>query len=996
MAEKTYQTTLLIRGDSKDAVRSVQLTREELDKLTGTQRKATDETGRLSGAYEKLASVGKAVGIGLAAAVAGGATVLRTVIKNTAEQDRVTAQLNATLKSTGGIAGKTADDLLRTASALQKITTYGDEAIISAQSLLATFKNINKDGEIFDRTTRAVLDLSTAMGTDLKSSAIQLGKALENPTKGISALTRSGVSFSEAQKEVIKSLAESGRLAEAQTIILKELETQFGGSAEAARNTMGGALKALSNSWGDLFEVQQTASAGMTDSVNSLNATISDPSFKSAIDSVIHGLIDIVNWAAKGAAALVWMFQTMAGTQNQGLVDLSDRIDEVTKSLASMEKQGRGGSLAAQKNRAALKELQKQYDELEASIIAASKPVEQLSPIMVTAEQRTTKLSVATQSLAKSCDTVKMSVADLSPIIVTATRKTADFGTTSEDVASTTSGVWEDVRTTLSGMFFEMAADGQNAFDVLVNGFKAMIAKMVAEAAANTILLAVGVGAAGTASAGGASAAGGGGGIGSLFSTASSGYSWLKGGGIGSSVQGGFNALATGYEGVAQFASQQGWHGVAGAAQTSAGQYTGGLGASAANLGLNVGAGMIGTYAGQQVFQNKGSTGIGATGGAIVGSIWGPIGTAVGAFVGEGIEKAFASAFGYSGQKKNRASIGFDTSTDYAAALGGKHDKDNLRNANDLFSVINQMADMLGGNLSGTIRVSNRDGVEISGLGKFKSSTEAFNAVVKKLVESSTTITAELKPLILNMKGTAEEISRFAVAISSIDTMAGINTVTNSIKDFAAVQPTAAQSYQAHTDALMEQIRAFDGSLSAAESLNAVLYENKTAAYEFATAIQSIGKSISDQAAAQANELRESALTPQQLLDKRIGESAYLKYGLERQTDPEKAAGIAQRILALDKQIFGSITDAQQAANAEAFAAMAEETNSTYQSIQKKFLDGMTSTQETVNQQVITALRDATAQLATGMQKAADTQLQAANIMLAAAQSSGGRGQVAV
>ncbi len=40
-----------------------------------------------------------------------------------------------------------------------------------------------------------------------------------------------------------------------------------------------------------------------------------------------------------------------------------------------------------------------------------------------------------------------------------------------------------------------MARDGNNAFDTLVKGFKAMIVKMLAEAAANRILLAVGIGA---------------------------------------------------------------------------------------------------------------------------------------------------------------------------------------------------------------------------------------------------------------------------------------------------------------------------------------------------------------------------------------------------------------------------------------------------------------------------------------------------------------------
>lgn len=971
---------VLITGDSRGAVKAIDLTSKQIKDLEGVTEKATrkikTDTTTVADGFSSMAKsaakMGAAVG---AAGVALGSLVLREVIRNTSEQEKVMAQLNATLKSTGGVAGKTATELATTASSLQKLTTYSDEAIVSAQSLLLTFKNVR--GDNFDRTTRAILDMSTALGTDLKSSALQLGKALENPTKGISALTRSGVSFSEAQKDVIKGLAETGRLAEAQTLILAELETQFGGSAEAARNTMGGALLALQNSWGDLFEVQQTASAGMTQSINELNATISDPGFKSAMDSVTTGLIDIVNWSARAAAGIVQTFKYV--TQSDGpLTKLKEEIDEVSEALTRAE--NKGFWREAEKLKTKLAGLKKEYEELGAKVNAANRPMAELSPILVTAEQRTVKLTAANVSLAKSCDTVAASVDDLSPIIVTATRKTVDFGKTSEEVGTATSGIWEDVRTTLSGMFFEMAADGQNAFDVLVNGFKGMIAKMLAEAAANTILLAVGVGATGSAAAGTAGAAGGAGGIGNLVSAASSGYSWLKGGGIGGAVQGGFNALATGYEGVAQFASQQGWHGVAGAAQTSAGQYAGSLGSSVANLGLNVGAGMLGSYAGQQVFQNKGSTGIGSAAGGIVGSIWGPVGTAVGAFVGEGIEKAFASAFGYSGQKKNRASIGFDTATDYAAPLGGKHDKDNLRNANTLYGVINEMADLLGGELSGTIRVSNRDGVEISGLGKFKSSADAFNAVLKELIKSSDTIAESMKPMILGFKGTAEEVSRFAIAVSSINSMAGINTVTNAIKDFAVTLPNATESYKLHTDALQEQIRAFDGSLSAAESLNAVLYENKTAAYQFAMSIQSIGRSISDMAGSQAASIRESVLTPQQLLNKRYDQRDSLAASLLTEKDPERAAATAQRLLEVNQQIFNSITDDQQLLFAENFAKVAEDTNNVAQYILDQSLKGLQTTQDEINKQVADMLNSA----ASKQQQAADTQLQAANTMLEA------------
>ena len=81
-----------------------------------------------------------------------------------------------------------------------------------------------------------------------------MGKALNDPIANLSALSRSGIQFSQDQKEVIKSLTESGRLAEAQTIILDELEKQYGGSAEAAAKAGTGGLKQLANSFGDLQE----------------------------------------------------------------------------------------------------------------------------------------------------------------------------------------------------------------------------------------------------------------------------------------------------------------------------------------------------------------------------------------------------------------------------------------------------------------------------------------------------------------------------------------------------------------------------------------------------------------------------------------------------------------------------------------------------------------------------------------------------------------------
>lgn len=161
-------------------------------------------------------------------------------------------QLNAVLKSTGGVAGVTAEKANDLASSLQKVTKFSDEAILGGENLLLTFTNIGQD--IFPQATEVMLDMSQALGQDVKSSAIQLGKALQDPILGVTALRRVGVNFSEAQQDVIKNLVETGRAGEAQAMILKELQTEFGGSAKAAGQTLGGQLEILKNKFSDVME----------------------------------------------------------------------------------------------------------------------------------------------------------------------------------------------------------------------------------------------------------------------------------------------------------------------------------------------------------------------------------------------------------------------------------------------------------------------------------------------------------------------------------------------------------------------------------------------------------------------------------------------------------------------------------------------------------------------------------------------------------------------
>lgn len=171
-------------------------------------------------------------------------------------QAKVDAQLRAGIISTRGAAGKTFEELQKQASDLQKTTLFTDDQTSGAQSLLLTFTNIK--GRIFNDAIPAIQNLATKMAgdgpADLKGASIQVGKALNDPIAGINALSRVGVAFTEQQKANIEGLVKKGKLAEAQAIILGELQTEFGGAAEAAAKAGLGPMQLIGNQWDDTKE----------------------------------------------------------------------------------------------------------------------------------------------------------------------------------------------------------------------------------------------------------------------------------------------------------------------------------------------------------------------------------------------------------------------------------------------------------------------------------------------------------------------------------------------------------------------------------------------------------------------------------------------------------------------------------------------------------------------------------------------------------------------
>lgn len=199
---------------------------------------------------KKMQSVGTNLSVGLTAPlIAFGAVA----VANYDKQAKALAQVEQGLLSTGNAVGYTSEELQKMASEFQNNSLFGDEDILkNVTAQLLTFTNIT--GEQFKRTEQAALDLATRLDGDLKSSSIQLGKALNDPVLGLSALAKSGIQFSEDQKAVIKSMVDTGNVAGAQNLILAELEKQYGGSAAAAAAAGTGSFKQLSNILGDITE----------------------------------------------------------------------------------------------------------------------------------------------------------------------------------------------------------------------------------------------------------------------------------------------------------------------------------------------------------------------------------------------------------------------------------------------------------------------------------------------------------------------------------------------------------------------------------------------------------------------------------------------------------------------------------------------------------------------------------------------------------------------
>lgn len=174
-------------------------------------------------------------------------------VKQQMDQEKAEARLSAVLRATGGAAGYTTEQLSNMAGELQKVTSYADDAVLSMQATLASFTNIR--GDTFVRTTKAILDMASALDMDLRSAAMGVGKALDQPAEALAGLSRLGVRFTEGEKKQIEALIAANDFMGAQALVLDKLEQKFKGAAEAVGDTFSGKLSKLKNALSDTGEV---------------------------------------------------------------------------------------------------------------------------------------------------------------------------------------------------------------------------------------------------------------------------------------------------------------------------------------------------------------------------------------------------------------------------------------------------------------------------------------------------------------------------------------------------------------------------------------------------------------------------------------------------------------------------------------------------------------------------------------------------------------------
>lgn len=319
-----------ITGDKDSLSRTLKGADADLGKFGNSAdantKKVSKSVGGLSTSIKGLAT---------AAAAYGALNFLKEANAEAEEAAKVSRLTDAAIKSTGGVANVTAAQLDELAASLSRKAAVDDETVQSAANVLLTFTKVRNEvgagNDVFNQGAEAALNMSAALGQDLQAATTMVGKALNDPIRGITAMTRAGVQFTDQQKSQIAAMVETGDILGAQKVILGELGTQFGGAAEAAA-TGSQKLKVASDN------LKEAIGSGLAPTVDRLGDALMEMAPETQANVVKFGAL-----AVAGGGTAVALGAVVDGTRKvtKGVKDFAAPIGTMVSNLREARASGR-------------------------------------------------------------------------------------------------------------------------------------------------------------------------------------------------------------------------------------------------------------------------------------------------------------------------------------------------------------------------------------------------------------------------------------------------------------------------------------------------------------------------------------------------------------------------------------------------------------------------------------------------------------------------------
>ena len=305
MASRSLGTLTLdliakIGGFESGMDRAARTADQKAKQISAAQRKAAKES------EEAWSKIGNVIG-GVFAGISVGA-VYQKITAETKAAGLEQSQLAAVLNATGHAAGFSQDRLNEMADSMEAALGISAGEINQAQTVLLAFANIV--GDKLPAALQLAADHSVRTGSEIKASAEIMGRALDVPSVGMASLQKQGFKFSESQIELARDLERTGRIAEAQQIVLDSLTETYGGAAAAARDTFGGALTALQSTINGLLTGDSGSMAQMKASVEDMNSALSSEGTRAAFQTFIGWMTDLSTAVIQGTANLVAFIST--------------------------------------------------------------------------------------------------------------------------------------------------------------------------------------------------------------------------------------------------------------------------------------------------------------------------------------------------------------------------------------------------------------------------------------------------------------------------------------------------------------------------------------------------------------------------------------------------------------------------------------------------------------------------------------------------------------